>query len=76
VYKEEVTGPEAPAARAALELTEITEAVVPPSEDTWKRLRKLALVAAVPELVIAIVKVRAVPATAVVGTGLPAVRSG
>jgi len=78
VYEEEVTGPLTPAAKAALELTERTLTVPPPpaAVATWNKLLKLAPVDPVPMFEIIVVKVRAVPAVAVVGEGAPAVRSG
>ena len=78
VYEEEVTGPLAPAAKAALELTEMELTVPPPPEAvaTWKKLLKDTPVDALPLFEIVVVNERAVPAVAVTGDGAPAVRSG
>ena len=78
VYEEEVTGPDAPAARRALELTERVLTVPPPEAAvaTWKRLLKDTPVEADPIFEMVVVKVRPVPAVAEVGEGAPAVRSG
>ena len=77
MYEEEVTGPLTPAAKAALELTERTLTVPPPpaAVATWNKLLKLAPVVAAPMFEIVVVKVRAVPAVAVVGEGAPATKS-